>query len=488
MQMTKNKMKNVVLFFGICLLLAFCPMLYAKAANTANTRELILIYASYSGDSLMVGEKIELDKLTVTAMYSDGTTEDIEDYAISTEKVSVIGANVVTVTYQGKSNSFNVYGKELTSIYASYIGSRISVGNKVGKQDVTVWAFYTDGTMKQVKDYTLVNDEINTVGEQKITVLYKGISTTFRVQGIAARPVYQLKVVYYGVGVIEGNPVPAEDLYVTAVYSDGTTERIHNYNLSPGVLENLGTNEVTVLYKGRQTTIQVECIARTLMHVTAEYEGGVVEIGRSVDRNKLLVKAHYNDGSSEVIEDYTLMPAKVLVRGNNTVTVLYNNMKTTFKVIGVEHVEEDYSHASSFKITNGKKKASVQVALPSGMQTNGLTGRSLKLDRVRKVLGKIKAQDSEYIAFDILLTDEAQDDIFPLTMRITPPSSFKLEYTNLYYTSNRKTVIAKMNVERQLTGQMELTIYHPGTYILVYQEPEETEEDKKKEEDSDYLD
>ena len=101
------------------------------------------------------------------------------------------------------------------------------------------------------------------------------------------------------------------------------------------------------------------------------------------------------------------------------------------------------------------------------------------------MLGKLGVEMIDYIAFDIVLSDETRDDVFPLTTQIKLPSYYDPEQTHLYYGANRKTVLAQLNVEMVDEDTMELTIYHPGTYILTYEELPEEDEDE--EEDDDYL-
>ncbi len=487
MQMTRNKIKNIVLFLSVCILLGLGSVLRVHAADTStNTPTVLMIYANYAGGAAKVGEEIDQEKLTVMAVYSNGSTEQVEDYVLSTYTVLTTGTNSVTVVYQGKSARFTVIGKTPKSLSVIYTGGRISVGNCVGAAEVSVRVYYTDGSSEEVTDFSLGNAVITTVGTQKVTVGYQGLTTSFTVYGVSAKPMQSLMVTYNGRTVIEGNPVASKDLYVTAVYTDGTTERIYNYTMNPAKIESLGMTTVTVSYRGKSGSFNVEAIVKTLESISAKYSGASVEVGRYVNKANLVVKAHYNDGSEEVITDYSLMPARILTLGNNTVSVEYTGMKATFRVVGVNKTTANYDQAAKFTATNGKKSAAVEIALPSGISSDAVTGKSLKPARVKKVLGKIKAQDAEYIAFDILLEDETQDDLFPLTMRVSLPYSYALNDTNLYYTPNRKTVLAQLNVERLTTRKLELTIYHPGTYILVYQEPEEEDEEEEKE--SDYLD
>lgn len=60
------------------------------------------------------GEKLDLSKLVVTAVYSDGSKAEIkaDDYTVSGYDPNTVGEQTVTVTYGGKTASFTVTVKE----------------------------------------------------------------------------------------------------------------------------------------------------------------------------------------------------------------------------------------------------------------------------------------------------------------------------------------------------------------------------------------
>lgn len=73
---------------------------------------------------------------------------------------------------------------------------------------------------------------------------------------------------------------------------------------------------------------------KTLQSISATYAGGNVTVGTSVNSlTGVTVKANYSDGSQENITGYTL--SGNIVEGNNTITVNYQGLTTTFIVVGV---------------------------------------------------------------------------------------------------------------------------------------------------------
>lgn len=78
----------------------------------------------------------------------------------------------------------------------------------------------------------------------------------------------------------------------------------------------------------------------TLSSISATYNGGNVLVGTSVNSlTGITVKAHYSDGTSKTVADYTL--SGTIAEGNNTITVSYDGKTTTFTVVG--YVEETES-------------------------------------------------------------------------------------------------------------------------------------------------
>lgn len=72
----------------------------------------------------------------------------------------------------------------------------------------------------------------------------------------------------------------------------------------------------------------------TLSSISAVYSGGDVHVGTAVtDLTGIVVTAHYSDGSSASVTDYTL--SGTIAEGSNTVIVTYQGETATFTVTGV---------------------------------------------------------------------------------------------------------------------------------------------------------
>lgn len=476
--------KKIFCILVSCMLLCMAALPEHTAAADPT---LIAIQAFYTGGTLEVGEAIPRDKIEVTASYSDGTTSEVKEFSMSTERVLTDGTNRVMIIYRGKVTEIYVQGKRPSSIYATYNGEMVSVGNKIGPDSLTVFLQYTDYTTKEILDYRVVNPVISKVGNQTIQIVYNNMQTTVEVYGTQAKTVSMLTAVYDGEGAPQGYAVPERDMYVTALYTDGSSERIYNYVMAPATVQNIGDNKMMVSFGGKTAEVTVKGVELTAQSIEAVYKGGSVEVGDYVDAADVTVTATYSDGSKAVVKDFQFSSDRISVVGENTIIVNYGGQSATIKVNGIPRTGASYSNAAVFTVKNNKYSAKVQVALPKRMTKDSVIGKSLKPERVSQVLGKVDGEVIDYIAFDILLADELQDDVFPLTMRIELPQKYKNKETDtyLYFTSNRKSVMAKVNVEVGKDGVMEATLFRTGTYILV-NEKEIVEDDLTDPED-DYL-
>lgn len=73
---------------------------------------------------------------------------------------------------------------------------------------------------------------------------------------------------------------------------------------------------------------------KTLQSISATYTGGNVKVGTNVNAlTGITVKANYSDGTSTNVTGYTLSGA--IVEGDNTITVTYQGITTTFIVTGI---------------------------------------------------------------------------------------------------------------------------------------------------------
>ena len=148
-------------------------------------RTLLAISATYRGGSVPAGTSLSsLTNITVTATYSDNSTEAVDNYSLS--GVINAGTNTITVSYGGKVTSFTVVGEalpnELVSISATYSGGSVPVGTSVESlSGIEVTGHWSDGSTSIVSGAS-ISGTINE-GENIITLTYQGKTATITVVG-----------------------------------------------------------------------------------------------------------------------------------------------------------------------------------------------------------------------------------------------------------------------------------------------------------------
>lgn len=133
--------------------------------------------------------------------------------------------------------------------------------------------------------------------------------------------------------VIYPNTTLTSDMFtVNAAYSDGSVVRTTEFTFEPQVASTNPT-EVTITYEGKTAVVSVPVGTVSLTGITAEYIGtGTIYVGDNLTKNMFRVTANYNDGSSNVVSDYTFTPVTMLNAGEQVVTFTYQGKETTTTV------------------------------------------------------------------------------------------------------------------------------------------------------------
>lgn len=172
--------------------------------------------------------------------------------------------------------------------------------------------------------------------------------------------------------VIYPNTALTSDMFtVNAAYSDGSVVRITEFSFSPQVASTNPT-EVTINYDEKTAVVSVPVGTVSLTGITAEYIGtGTIYVGDNLTKNMFRVTANYNDGSSNVVSDYTFTPVTMLNAGEQVVTFTYQGKETTATVtvvaLSVTRITASWIGGTIFKGTAFTKSMfSVTAAYNNG--------------------------------------------------------------------------------------------------------------------------
>ena len=316
--------------------------------------------ASYPSKTTYIqnSENLNLSGGYLKITYTDGTTETI---SMSDSKVSVsgfdnttTGTKNLTVTYGGKTTTFNVtiVAKELTGISVktnpsktSYIQNKETLDLTGGKITLT----YNDSSTeeKNMSDLgvSVTGFDNRTLGTKALTVTYGGKTATFNVT-IVAKELMGISV--------KTNPSKTtyiqnyETLDLTGgkiilTYNDSLTEEknMSDSGVSVTGFDNTttGTKNLTVTYGGKTTTFNVTIVAKELMGISVKAnpsKTSYIQNKETLDLTGGKITLTYNDSSTE---EKNMSDSGVSVTGfDNTttgtknLTVTYGGKTTTFNV------------------------------------------------------------------------------------------------------------------------------------------------------------
>ncbi len=211
-------------------------------------KSVVELTANYLGDDLYIGAEVPTGKVEVFAQFSDGSYGQVKNFSLVESKITKEGINSLTVKYKGKTTEIEVFGKlplAVEEIHAEYHGGGVIAGNSLNKADFSVMAYYNDGTVKDITNFSINPTVVEKEGYNQITVSYGDIKTTVEITA-AARTITSMRAAYLGGGVIIGREIKKEEIEVIVTYNDSTEAQIEDYQIMGGTIQYEGANTVLV--------------------------------------------------------------------------------------------------------------------------------------------------------------------------------------------------------------------------------------------------
>lgn len=133
-----------------------------------------------------LNDELVTNDITVELVYNDGFSEilDSSKYTIDTSNVDMttVGAYDITVTSNGITDNITIFVGDVLMSISSDSKLSCKVGGQIDVSSMVITATYTDGTSKEVTDYTVDTSEVNAniTGNYTIHVTYveNGVTTT----------------------------------------------------------------------------------------------------------------------------------------------------------------------------------------------------------------------------------------------------------------------------------------------------------------------
>lgn len=332
--------------------------------------------------SYSLNETLNKNDITVTAIYSDGSKEVVNNFEAKLDFTN----KWVVVTYEEgsvtKTSYTNIKVVTLVSISATKEKTKYSsISETVQTNDIKVYAKYSDNSTKEItKGYT----SSTTSGKQiKITYEEGGVkvSTTIPLSicTLSSITATKTKTAYK-----KGETVNVDDITVVARYTDNSTETkktgfVAKYNSS--------TSKVDVSYTegGITKTTSISITNGTMSSISATKEKRIYYPDETVSTNDITLKITYSDGStSEItsgfIATYSSYYKRVDISYTEGGKTLSTNVSLTFVTL------------SSISATKEKTK----YVSGETVDTNGITVKATYSDGSSKEVSGFKSTYSSY--------------------------------------------------------------------------------------------
>ena len=191
--------------------------------------------------------------------------------------------------------------------------------------DISVFAHYSDESSSQVSDYTVNGFNKEQSGEQEVTITYQGKTYKFTVT------VNDPRLTNITVSGNKNTYNWGEDLDINVIahYSNNTTEQVDNYTVEGYDPRTPGEQTVIVTFEGETYTFTVTVNAPALVNITVVNNKDSYEWGENLD---ITVYAHYEDGSTVIITDYTIDGFNNKNPGSQNITISYEGKNTSLSV------------------------------------------------------------------------------------------------------------------------------------------------------------
>ena len=223
------------------------------------TLESIEVTAQPAKTDYYIGESFDPTGMTVTASYqgsSGSITREISGYICDVETFTESGTQTVTVSYtQGDVTrtaevTVTVAAVELNKLEVTAPPAKTvyKVGEAFDSTGMKVTATYSDGSSREVTDYT-VTPEVITTDTQEVLVSYGGKTVSVTVQ---LNKVTRIEVTTppEKTAYTEGDLFNPTGMVVTAHYTDGSSAQTDSYSYEPSRRLEVGDTEMIITYSG----------------------------------------------------------------------------------------------------------------------------------------------------------------------------------------------------------------------------------------------
>lgn len=352
--------------------------LNASGVDTSNASMTLMFSSDTALSKVTVGEKFVWNASLPTPSSSYITAPDgcFVDGNWYNDSNTAFAPNALP---NNTAATYYAYGFSLSGITITKAPNTISYdhGDTFDPTGMVVYASYSNGSSKQVTNYTIVDSSLE-VGDTYVTISYteNGVTKTTTQAVSVSRVLKSIAVTTAPTTTTykHGDNFDKTGMVVTATYMDGGTAVVTGWVVTDGTSLVAGDTDVTVSYTENgvtKTTTQSITVNRELKSIAITTAPTDTEYlhGESFSTTGMKVVAYYTDSTEPVeITGYTVTNGSSLTYGQTSVMISYTDdngiTKTTSQAITVDR------YAKSLAIT----KAPTTTTYDHGdtISTNGM--------------------------------------------------------------------------------------------------------------------
>ena len=291
-------------------------------------------------DKVEKGYQFKTSDFVVKGIYSNGSKKDI-GFKIDISYSD--GKYIATITADRFLKQLNIPVREsteptVTGITYSLKPSSVYVGENLAPGQLVVTASYSDGTKKDVTDFSCDFSPKSEAGTYTFTVSWNGFTKQVPITVIerkTSEPALTGLDASYSKSYIFSDETPAaSDIILTGTYSDGSQKNITDFTFDyTPAAEHKGKATIVVHYMGNDLTLKVTSIIKTEpKSVEFEYRHDPVKIGESINPSSITVTATDYLGNKTPVTDFSIIFDPKQEAGTYPFTVSYKGFSQEFEV------------------------------------------------------------------------------------------------------------------------------------------------------------
>ena len=303
----------------------------------SNPNYKINLQKTYYGVRSKEYRGIRIDKLPDNLVYLQGTPITLdgaeivaikgnrEEMLLDYKEIEVLGYDMnklgeqmVTISYKGHTATFNVFVRptEVLNLKVDKLPDKLVYieGQEFSYEGSTMVVFYDNGTYQYVDTSfaKFYGYDMNKVGKQNVICEYAGMTDVFEITVVPKNALgLELDTSNARLEFVQGMKFDYSGLKVYIVYDNGSLIDVTNDAHIEGYdMDSVGKQTVVVKCGDFITsyTITVDKKRATALDIVFEGDELYAVLNSKFNPNQLKVTAHYNDGTSKVLEygEYTI--------------------------------------------------------------------------------------------------------------------------------------------------------------------------------------